>query len=700
MKHIFLLFVSLLLLVSCAENKSEPVNMSNNVLSSKEISTNLDISYICNARYTENKLYIHGRKNREQNNDEYIFRTSLNFDNTTDITPKLENNEKISCFDVNSNGDIAVLTEKSDEYLLYVNDSSISIEYDDTYIQNLLFFDNGNIIITAHNYEDDTYKILLYDGSEIKETENMDFEWLESIENSGNSVAITYYSDNSEYIGFFNTDTMSIENSEKLEISSSISRIMSYNDRLYIYTDSGIFEKSGNTFLNICSFSDLGIDGSYIEKIICTGEGDFIAFGNDSADGMLKAFRISENDLSDLQEVKYITLGVAYTDSFISSKISEYNKNSADCKVKIVDYSQYNDERFDVAEMGASSQLNLDIVSGNEPDMLITTSFTNAENLKKKECFVNLYYYIEKSDFLSNILKISETDGKLYSLPLSFYIDTLVGKSEYVGEKENWTIDELISVYANIPQEMELMQNPDKRNIVENLLYGNLGSFVDYENKSCSFDSPQMIKFLEFVNNFEYTDSVSGSMNKDMNERFFGMINNKFLLKKASLHSFEDFHELQAGIFNNEPITFVGYPSEDDSGAIFNSDISFSVFQSSENKSECWDFIQTFFVENEQLLLDDFPVNKNAFYKKADSAMILEDNTMYLGNTKKDIGTMSDTEKKRYTDYIRNIDKSLVYDLQIYLICREEISLFLSGDLTSQKTAEMIQNRVDIYINE
>ncbi|MDE6673095.1 MAG: hypothetical protein K2K16_13045 [Ruminococcus sp.] len=700
----FVTTIYLILSVSCSEkNNPESVPISDNTFSAKEINTNLDISYISDVRYIpeNNRLYIHGRNNRNPDKKEYIFSTSADFTDVMEITPELESNSKISCFDANRNGNIAILTENTDKYRLSVYDenrtlkNSTEIESDDILIQNLIFFDNGNILMTAQNYNDNTYNILMYNGNEIRKSEDMNFSWIESTEKTGNSLIITYYADNNEYISTIDIDSMTIKNTEKLELLGNISRLTTgCNDELYIYTDDGIFEKSDNNITDICRFSDLGIDGSYIEYLVSVSDGDFIVFGNDSADGMLETFYISENNLSDLKEIKYITLGVAYTDSFISSEVAEYNKNSADCKVRIIDYSKYNDKSLDVSELGASLQLNMDIISGNVPDMLIISGFTNADNLKQKDCFVNLYDYIVKDDFLPNILKMNETDGNLYALPVSFYIDTIAGKSEYVGNKENWTIDELISAYNNAPQDMELMENADKKSVIENLLYGNLGSFVDYNNQSCNFNSPDMIKFLKFGDTFEYIGQ------KDINEQFFGMINDKFLLKKTSIHSFEDFHELQAVVFNNEDITFVGYPSEAGSGAIFNNDISFSIFQQSENKAECMDFIRIFFTEDKQCSIDDFPVNKKALYKKADLAMKKDNNDIYIGDIKKDIGSMSETEKSRYIEYICNIDKSLVYDLQIYLICMEEISLFLSGDSTPENTAEVIQNRVNIYINE
>ena len=61
--------------------------------------------------------------------------------------------------------------------------------------------------------------------------------------------------------------------------------------------------------------------------------------------------------------------------------------------------------------------------------------------------------------FLPNILKMNEKNGKLYSIPESFYITTITAKTEFVGDKANWNIDDLIAAYDAMPDGMKLTEN-------------------------------------------------------------------------------------------------------------------------------------------------------------------------------------------------------------------------------------------------
>ena len=79
---------------------------------------------------------------------------------------------------------------------------------------------------------------------------------------------------------------------------------------------------------------------------------------------------------------------------------------------------------------------------------------------------------------------------------------------------------------------------------------------------------------------------------------------------------------------------------------------------------------------------------------------VIKENFIRMGDEQVDIGYMTENEKSRYINYISNMDRSLVYDIQVYLICKEEISMFLVGEITAQQTAINIQNRVYLYINE
>lgn len=73
---------------------------------------------------------------------------------------------------------------------------------------------------------------------------------------------------------------------------------------------------------------------------------------------------------------------------------------------------------------------------------------SNYQILQNKGAFVDLYSFMENdpevnTDTLdTHVLEVNEIDGKLYTLPDFYHINTLQGESKYVGTKENWTFDE------------------------------------------------------------------------------------------------------------------------------------------------------------------------------------------------------------------------------------------------------------------
>ena len=51
-------------------------------------------------------------------------------------------------------------------------------------------------------------------------------------------------------------------------------------------------------------------------------------------------------------------------------------------------------------------------------------------------------------------------------------------------------------------------------------------------------------------------------------------------------------------------------------------------------------------------------------------------------------------------DFILSIDSSVQYDNKIYEIVDEEAQSYFEGKQTAQEAADMMQNRIQIYISE
>ena len=737
--YILILIVSTFIIASCSPSKnnkgSQNLDIANNfVIEDIDLSI-LGMSNIYEMIYSKynDKIFISGKSIDPSQGDSCLIIASRDFKSFENANLNLkEYNEKIMCFDLNDDGTSAIVTKKTnnedDIYFLnyystdfnLISRERISVSYDKFRVSDILFCDDMNIYIFVNCYEENQYRIIRYNT--IDKVVDFDYElseidWIESVGRSlSGDLVLSYQEQDKPMIGVFNKSDFLLEEKKNNSLSNGVCDILNGTSEYsyYIRNKNGVTGIRSNHYESLFNWSDFGLDGNAIVCTVSISDEEFFTITNVNNTQMVNAYHIVKDKEALFGDINYITLGVAYTTSELNTYISEYNRYSANSKIKIIDYSKYNDEQFEVPEMGAASQLNQDIIKGDAPDMLLLSGFTNAEVLKKKGCFYDLYTFIncdktlKKDDFLQNVLIQNEYDGQLMAIPINFSVSTIVGKKKYVGSKENWNLDSLILAYENTPTDMELMINANSANILDVLLYGNLSSFVDYDNQKCNFDSDDFINLLEMAK--KIASKQQTPISDPYNDQFFGMINDKYLLCEANINCFDDFHALYKAKFNGEDITFVGYPSSDNTGAILSSETVFSIFNFSTKKEECWNFLKYFLSENKQKESEKFPINKAAFYYLANKACVppideqtgktINENYYNIGNDSIDIGYMTDKEKERYINYISDNNRSLVYDIQIYLICMEEINLFLAEEATAEQTANAIQNRVYIYINE
>ena len=72
----------------------------------------------------------------------------------------------------------------------------------------------------------------------------------------------------------------------------------------------------------------------------------------------------------------------------------------------------------------------------------------------------------------------------------------------------------------------------------------------------------------------------------------------------------------------------------------------------------------------------------------------------YIGDQAIDIGNMSKEEVESCKEFILNIDSPVQYDNKVYEIVEEEAQSYFEGKQTAQEAADMMQNRIQIYISE
>lgn len=312
----------------------------------------------------------------------------------------------------------------------------------------------------------------------------------------------------------------------------------------------------------------------------------------------------------------------------LQDTIDRFNSENNGYSIILKDYSQYMEEipadyvGDDLEEKHKEAYDNFtkeainDIVNNNGCDIISgLTDEEVFEQLKTSGALVDLYEFFDKdeqadiSQYNSSVIKLCETDGKLYEFPDSYRIDTLAGAKEYISERNSWTIDDVIDCYNSLPENVSLTEENTTYDICNYFIYNNSGAYVENLHGDKVFHADELRRVLNFCVNFSGTK-------RDFTE------DEPYLLQMLYINGFDGFHsEIQKFEEINGESTLIGFPS--DSGYSANIDVSESFGicnnSSAEAKSGAWEFLKFAVSEEQQINLElGLPVNNKAFDSMAE----------------------------------------------------------------------------------
>lgn len=142
-------------------------------------------------------------------------------------------------------------------------------------------------------------------------------------------------------------------------------------------------------------------------------------------------------------------------------------------------------------------------------------------------------------------------------------------------------------------------------------------------------------------------------------------------------------------------VTFIGYPTADGSfGRLMNQgNYMYGICSQSNYKEECWKFIE-YYISNryEQGLPMQFSTRKDILEKQFEQEFE-EHKSEFKGFQLEEV--LADLEA--ICEQPGNTQR---WDPVLAEIILEEVQPFFSGDRDAKKTAEIIQNRIQTYLNE
>ena len=473
-----------------------------------------------------------------------------------------------------------------------------------------------------------------------------------------------------------------------------------YTDGTSVYSfdpETGMGDELFNWF-------DSGVSIMEVSAVFPSGDG-FVCGGTAYPSGKPSVYRIYEADEKPAEKKELVLAGDENSiDAYIRARAVSFNRTDGEYRLSVKMYPSDD-----------NSSLNMDMLSGKNPDILMTGTETPVESYISKGIFADMYEFIDsdseinRDDFLPNLLRASETDGHLYTFADRFKLFTVLGKTSVFGNKTGITFDRLEEITAQMPAGTEIFPGSSKNNILNYAMYMSGDRFVDMRNGTCSFTSDYFIKLLEYANG--YMDSVDTDSYFD--DSFWNRYSTMFadgsaVLLISYLTDYTDFYALEHENFG-EKATAVGFPTDSGAGSAFEIDTGFAISASGDTEG-AWRFVRTLLLPDHQDNIDSFPVRADSLEKRAAQAMehdseriyqpIAVMGDMWLASGASDIGEADREDIDKVNAAILSAETIYRSDQTISNIITEESGRYFAGAITSQQAAEAIQSRVGIYLSE
>ncbi len=657
-------------------------------------------------------------------NRSYVYFFDENLELQEEINLGLKINERIDQrWDYNNSGDMFFIIDRKkeihdeidpdiiswedEEYIKIYNhnkksysDFQIPDVLKDIYIEKVFLLDDGRSVILANDFKENRFYVMNEELEIIDEFSLGNIGAVMTTVEKGGVISFVSQNGENYIIGTIDiNDKRMVNKRSTCYENQSLCLFYGVSDELYFQLGDRIEILSENESQYICNLGAVGISGLYVSNITSMPDGNFlIGVFDNKANVVFYVLRELIGNEAEMINKTILTVGVGNVDIYTLDKIKSLNLANEFYQIQIKDYSKYNS---DDNNAGASDQLFKDYISGNAPDIIVCSSFGNSKVLENAGAFADLSNYLDdeedlkRSDIVPVVLNAFNNNGKIYSLPESFQWSTNVVSTKYIKSNTSWTVENMIETYSNFSSEIDFMDDISCEEMLSILVYECADDFIDYNAKKCSFDSDTFINLLKFCKSYDQNRNQQTNRDKFMEQVF--------------VSSFEDFHNLVSGKYENEKISFVGYPGKNGGNGIISSNMCLAINNNSINKKGSWEVIKKFFMYDYQKgVIKGFPINVKAFNDAAENALIpyYDENGIIVPNYyetlfgKKDIGYFSEEEKELLINLLNSNNRTILTDDNIYMVIQEELMLLINDDSTPEQTAKKLQNKINLYLNE
>ena len=422
-----------------------------------------------------------------------------------------------------------------------------------------------------------------------------------------------------------------------------------------------------------------------------------------------------------------IVLGCVGAETPFRDYVIDYNKDPNHIsRIYITDYADdlFASSDYMQALADVSDKVYLDMMSGDGPDILMNfyefAQFNSEDILVDMNKFIDGQNGLNRADYFDNILRACETSGKLFQIPVCIAINGFAANPSLIGERTSWTFDEFDQMASSLPQNVSLISDTSRQDLMQMLLDFSMSSFVDSDKKEVSFDSADFRKLLEIAKKYGSDKTAGGDMGlfagstmdmeyADDSSKFAeGLI----ALTSVDICGVDDY----ARVVNEVTFkpTFIGMPGASGSGMAARAQMSFAISASSSHQDEAWDFIKFLYGKDCQAKFArsfwGLPIHKGALEEKNAEDVknyneFIEDYSKFLQEEGlegqgKEMTKITDEMCADFMTMLEGVSVIKNSDLGIMAIVKEETAAFFENQKPVDDVVKIIQNRATTTVHE
>lgn len=392
-----------------------------------------------------------------------------------------------------------------------------------------------------------------------------------------------------------------------------------------------------------------------------------------------------------------LELASTFPSAFLKEAVTDFNRHNTEYRIVLrsrKDGEDYNDFQ---------TKIQAEVSSGGGP-ALLSDDVINLQDAASQGFLRDLTadFVEQKSVVLENAWTAGEVNGASYAIPYCFSISTLVTSTDVVGDKDSWTSEEIMQHAKSYGAKVAVAEWDSP------MLFCMLASrsgLIDWKSGKSYLNSGEAVALLEFAEEY----GVKGT-ESDVGVK---IAEGEDLAVSYSISGLFG-AECMEGVFQGKE-SYIGWPTEDgSSGSTMETD-SISVNQACQYPEGANEFIRYLLSENMQDKfargassngVSGFPIDKQALDRVFEYAEELSQNPLEKSGIANFMGydfireALSEEGMERLHKLFENASSDNSYIEEISDILQEETPAYFSGNKSAQEVCNILQNRVQLYLDE